>query len=193
MRRLFFALWPESQFVQQLLRSSGPWLATASGRALLACDLHVTLCFIGAASDSAVERLCEHVAVLALAPFTLHFGAFEYWRKARVLAATAASSPAGELAAQALAAEARQCGLNPDIKAFRPHVTLMRGVAAARPDAIHAAWPAPPMALSAVRFWLAESDSTQTQPLAAQGSSDAADSSLKARYRRLYSWPLRLA
>ncbi len=62
-------------------------------------------------------------------PFALQFDRLEYWREARVVAATAREVPASAVElALALRSLARSIGLEPDDRPLRPHLTLMRGV-----------------------------------------------------------------
>ena len=76
------------------------------------------------------------------APATLRFDALEYWSKPKILCATAAddiaAAPARVLA-QRLGEGALAAGFTPDIKPFRPHLTLVRKVRAARASAL--TWP----------------------------------------------------
>ena len=93
-RRLFFALWPDADFIARLRTAAQP-LGLAGGRAVTDLDLHVTLCFLGAVEESNLPALCEHAAALQLPPFELEFGAIEYWARSRVLAATSTTCPRG--------------------------------------------------------------------------------------------------
>ncbi len=185
MRRLFFALWPDGWWSSRLIEAATPVLAAAGGRALARVDLHVTLCFLGAVGEAARSALCIRAGQIEAASFELEFERLEFWREARIVAATAARvPPAGIELAQALASAARQVGLAPELKAWRPHVTLVRGVTLERWPAELAgdAWPALQLTLPVARFYLAES-----QGLGAQvcGVSEA------RRYATLASWPLR--
>jgi RNA 2',3'-cyclic 3'-phosphodiesterase len=152
-------------------------LAAAGGRALAQVDLHVTLCFLGAVEEAERSALCERADQIEAQPFELVFERLEFWRESRIVAATVERvPPAGAALAQQLASAARQAGLAPDSRAWRPHVTLARGVTAARlPSQLG-------LTLPVSRFYLAES-----QGLGAQvcGAPEA------RRYATLGSWPLR--
>jgi len=129
-RRLFFALWPERDFIARLRAAAHP-LGLAGGRSVADLDLHVTLCFLGAVEESSLPALCERAAALQLPPFELEFEAIEYWSRSRVLAATSATVPAaGMELVRALHAQARALGLRADEHPLRAHVTLLRGLAA---------------------------------------------------------------
>jgi RNA 2',3'-cyclic 3'-phosphodiesterase len=160
-------------------------LGQLRGRTLAPVDLHVTLCFLGAVGEAQLAGLRERAGRIESAAFELAFERLEWWRAARILAASVALVPAAgiELAA-ALARTAQQVGLAPELAAWRPHVTLLRGVTAQHLPAPLAgdAWPALRLALPVTRFYLAES-----QGLGAQvaGAAEA------PRYATLASWPLR--
>ena len=149
-------------------------------------DLHVTLCFVGAAEDAALAALCERAAQIRACVFELEFSCLQYWRAARVLVLRAASAPAAvsELSRQ-LALAARASGLVPDEKPLCPHVTLMRGVGvAAGPlgDGV-VEWPLARVVMASSEFHLA-----QSQELAPQGCSLVSET--LPRYRSLARWPL---
>lgn len=184
-RRLFFALWPEASFCAQLLAAAAAALSGVAGRALPAADLHVTLCFLGAATEAQIAALRALAARIQAASFELQFDRLEYWRAARIIVATAPQVPAAatELA-RSLAAAAQAVGLTPDDKPLRAHLTLMRGVSALPPalEGGAAAAPAPGLKFVASRFYLAES-----QGLGAE----AAGSAESRRYQTLACWPLR--
>jgi len=190
LRRLFFALWPDEAWSARLLEAAAPAIAAVGGRpgggALASVDLHVTLCFLGAVGEPALALLLERAAAIRAAAFELEFGRLEWWAESRILAATVARVPAeGERLAAALAGAAREAGLAPDLRAWRPHVTLLRGAATSAPaaaDATAAGWPALRLTLPVTRFYLAESQGLGPQ---VAGVTEA------PRYTRRASWPLR--
>ena len=195
---MFFALWPEQAWSVRLLEAAAPAIAAvggragggsgggSGGRALASVDLHVTLCFLGAVGEPELARLLEHAAAIDAAAFELEFGRLECWPEPRIMAATVVRvPPEGERLAAALAGAAREAGLAPDLRAWRPHVTLLRGVAKSAPpaaDAAAAGWPAVGLTLPVTRFYLAESQGLGPQ---------MASATQAPRYARLASWPLR--
>jgi len=182
-RRLFFALWPEGDFIARLRAVAHP-LGLAGGRAVADLDLHVTLCFLGAVEESSLPALCERVAALQLPPFELEFEAIEYWSRSRVLAATSAMMPAAGVAlAEALHAQARALGLRTDERPLRAHVTLLRGLAANPGPAAAPSMLLPPLQLVANNFYLAQSQQLEAA---------SAGSLTPCRYARLGAWPLRM-
>jgi 2'-5' RNA ligase len=181
-RRLFFALWPGSDFIARLRSAVRP-LGLAGGRTVADPDLHMTLCFLGAVGETILPELRERVAALLMPPFELEFEAIEYWSRSRVLAATSATvPPAAVELARALHAQARALGLRTDERPLRPHVTLLRGLA---PGSAPAADPlplSPPLRLAASNFYLAQSQQLEATSAGGLGP---------CRYARLASWPLR--
>jgi len=181
-RRLFFALWPEAEFLAHL-RAATHLLGLAGGRAVPDPDLHVTLCFLGAVGESTLPMLCERIDALQMPRFELEFGTIDYWPRSRVLAATAATvPPAGVELAGALHAQARALGLRTDERPLRPHVTLLRGLAAGAWSAAGPLPLSPPLRLAASNFYLAQSQQLETR---------SAGSLVPCRYVRLAAWPLR--
>jgi RNA 2',3'-cyclic 3'-phosphodiesterase len=183
-RRLFFVLWPDGRWSSRLIETAAPLLCKVGGRALASVDLHVTLCFLGAVGEAQFAALCERAGQIEAASFELTFERLEWWRAARIVAASVAYvPPAGMALAAALATAAQQVGLAPDLKSWRPHVTLARGASLPQLPAERAgeAWPALQLTLPVTRFYLA-----QSQGLGAQvcGRAEA------PRYATLASWPL---
>ena len=132
--RLFFALWPSSAMQEQLAAAASPVIgALRSGRPVPRENLHLTLAFLGSVSEASLAML-EHLAHAAsrsaAAPaLELTFSALEYWPRAQLVCAAVRSAP-DEVAAFAEALKQRLTsdGFAPDLKSFRPHVTLARQV-----------------------------------------------------------------
>jgi 2'-5' RNA ligase len=197
-RRLFFALWPEDDWSSRLIEAAAPALSGAGGRALAGVDLHVTLCFLGAVGEAQRAALCVRASQLAAVSFELEFERLEFWRQAGIVAATVARVPlaAVELA-HGLSRVAREVGLTPDPKPWRPHVTLLRGLTAPRVAAqplpaqpAGQASPALHLKLPVACFYLAESQGLGA-PAGVGAEPPAAQAAAIRRYARLASWPLR--
>jgi 2'-5' RNA ligase len=145
----------------------------------------VTLCFLGAVGEAPLAALCERAGQIQASSFELLFDRLEFWREARILAAIAARvPPAGSALAEALGATARELGLAPDVRAWRPHLTLVRGATVQRLPAelAGAASPGLQLLLPVSRFYLAQSQELGRQPEHAVEP---------RRYNTLASWPLR--
>ncbi|MGH8141665.1 MAG: RNA 2',3'-cyclic phosphodiesterase [Steroidobacteraceae bacterium] len=215
-RRIFFALWGTQRFCQRLAAVAAPMLAAVPGRPVVPADWHVTLCFLGAVNEQVLASLRALAGQLEARAFALQFDGIEYWRQARVIAATAATVPqAAQDLAVALRGLARSAALSPDERPLRPHVTLMRGVSApawrafcngatgavggAAPEGhgLAAGWAAPgqrgltELALEARELHLAESVRLADDPAAPAGRAAAGRSEGARRYVTLAHWPLR--
>lgn len=159
-RRLFFALQPDAEQSAALVERVAPLVTHLGAQRVPAENIHATLCFVGAVAAEDVEKLASVAAAQHAAHVSLRFDTLEFWEKPRVLCATsadAASASVKELADN-LGRDAAAAGFHPDIKPFRPHLTLARKippVTAARCD-----WPqnfAPPLLVRCDRFVLMES------------------------------------
>jgi RNA 2',3'-cyclic 3'-phosphodiesterase len=134
-RRLFFALWPTAAMQESLLAAASAATGSlASGRPVPRENLHQTVAFLGSVPESslakveAIARSFPRPPALG-APLALTFDRLEYWARAELLCAAAHPSPsaAGALA-EALKQALLAAGFAPDLKPFRPHVTLARQV-----------------------------------------------------------------
>jgi len=143
-RRLFFALWPDEQSRAALVHATRKAVRLCGGRPVAEDNLHTTLLFLGSVAESRVSEVATLGARAAaeipmergdvLAPPRFVFDQIELWQKAHVLVATpSASSGSGYVVANALVASLQRvtsgAGFAPDLKPFRPHVTLARKVA----------------------------------------------------------------
>lgn len=135
-RRLFVALWPDETMRRALAHGTRKAVRASGGRPVPAGNLHVTLAFLGSVPE---RRLPELAAVARQSvgrlfedgmPLELRWDRLEHWRAAQLLCAVAAepSTRAAALAAS-LQGLLAQAGFAPDLKPFRPHVTVARKVA----------------------------------------------------------------
>jgi RNA 2',3'-cyclic 3'-phosphodiesterase len=130
-RRLFFALWPDEAMRQSMAQATRKAARASGGRPMPAGNLHVTLAFLGPVPERRLPELAEVArgATETGNPLELAFDHLEYWRAAQLLCALPAEPPA------AVATLARKLqdllaarGFVPDLKPFRPHVTVARKV-----------------------------------------------------------------
>jgi RNA 2',3'-cyclic 3'-phosphodiesterase len=172
-RRVFFAFWPDETLRAELVHATHKATRACGGRPVPAHNLHTTLLFLGSVAEARIPDLVAigarvraagsvAGAVEAAPTPALVFDRIEFWERARVLVATIsamamsatgtragnADAPSSGLAiATALAAsllrETHAAGFAPDLKPFRPHVTLARKVArVGRPLQMHEVrWP----------------------------------------------------
>jgi RNA 2',3'-cyclic 3'-phosphodiesterase len=141
-RRLFFALWPDEAMRQAMAHATRKAARASGGRPLPAENLHVTLAFLGSVAQRRLPQLAE-VARRAVAlpsgeavplsddepALDLAFDRLEHWRAAQLLCALPAEPPVRTAAlARRLQQLLSESGFAPDLKPFRPHVTVARKV-----------------------------------------------------------------
>ena len=127
-QRLFFALWPDAPVQARLAELGRQFREQGSGgRCPAVKSLHLTLLFLGAVRPE--TRACLESMAGRLRPrgFRLRLHEIGYWRRPRVVWAGCPETPPAllELAEQ-LKRGARDCGLEPDTRPFRVHLTLLR-------------------------------------------------------------------
>lgn len=92
-------------------------------------QLHLTLAFLGEVDSRAEQDLADALAAVRAPPFTLRIrgvGHFEHKGKPSALWAAVMPNEPLNLLQQRVVAACRRAGIEPDRKAFRPHVTLAR-------------------------------------------------------------------
>ena len=125
--RLFFALWPDDAVRGSLARASLAIHRVASGRAIRAESIHLTLAFLGDCDADRLDALKAAAAGVRVRPFELVLDELGFWNHNRIAWAGATETPA---ALAALVSELRtalaDAGVVFDPKPFVPHVTLVR-------------------------------------------------------------------
>jgi RNA 2',3'-cyclic 3'-phosphodiesterase len=123
-----------------MAKAAEEMVRASAGRAIPAQNLHVTLAFLGSVPEEDIGRV-EAVAleVARLLADELNgqrvrvaFDGLDYWKKANLLCATIRGEqldPVMVMLANTLKSRLVAAGFNPDLKPFRPHVTLARKVA----------------------------------------------------------------
>ena len=142
-RRVFFALWPDEDVRAAFAHGTHKAVRASGGRPVPVSNLHATLLFLGSVVEARLPDLVavgaravaavEVTAAMDASLAELIFDRIEFWAKAHVLvAATSASvSPAHALTlalSRVLQQETTALGFAPDLKPFRPHITLARKV-----------------------------------------------------------------
>ena len=132
--RLFFALWPDEALGRQLTKLNRH-IPVASGKPVAPQNLHITLQFIGTVSAQQYQQLLPLAACCPLPAFTLQLDRLGYFPRPQVLWLGARNPPEalGQLV-QCLGAAMKQCGLTPDPRPYKPHLTLRRKVSKPVPD-----------------------------------------------------------
>jgi len=136
-RRVYFALWPNPAQQVELAEAAKAAVAESRGRAVPAGNLHVTLAFLGSVLEARladVRAIGARVAAKASAAESrLSFKRLECWKRAGALCAVAEEvDPVTAATADGLKRELAAAGFSPDLKPFRPHVTLVRKLAGGR-------------------------------------------------------------
>lgn len=128
-RRLFFALWPDDLTRQSLAHATRKAVRGSGGKPVPVSNLHATAAFLGSIDESRLPALLAVGEAVAPDAFTLTLDKVEHWPRQGILCAMAAER---SLEAEALAARLRDgllaAGFAPDLKPFRPHLTLARKV-----------------------------------------------------------------
>lgn len=132
-RRVYFALWPDRVQQAQLAAAAKAVVVESRGRAVPLGNLHVTLAFLGSVPEARLADVLSvgaRVAAEASASEArLSFTRLECWKGAGALCAVAEESdPAAAALADGLKRELVAAGFAPDLKPFRPHITLARKV-----------------------------------------------------------------
>ncbi len=170
--RLFFAL-PIPRDAALALDHWRRPLPLQSGRWVPLANLHLTLAFLGAVDDNALDALLDS-DMTGLRPFTLPFGELGYFAKPKVLFAAPTSIPDAllTLAEHCQRLQGRYGNARKEPR-YQPHITLARDVEP----------PVPPAAMPlAIQF-----DCRQFALMASHNSKDG------VRYQELASWPLQKA
>ena len=121
---------------QAMVQATHEATRASGGRPVPAANLHVTLAFLGSVPERRLGELTEIArGAAAWGRLELTFDHLEYWGTARLLCAL----PAEALAPIAVLSRRLQdalaaSGFTPDLKPFRPHVTVVRKVS--RPSRI---------------------------------------------------------
>jgi 2'-5' RNA ligase len=149
-RRVFFALWPSEEQGRALAEAAQSPSQAEGGRPVPALNLHVTLVFVGSVPEARMQDLFEIADDLSSSvrqsrefssgQLQIAFDAIEYWRKPKIICATASKpSAAASSLSEALKIRLLAAGFTPDLKSlwlvdnltitnFRSHVTLVRKV-----------------------------------------------------------------
>jgi RNA 2',3'-cyclic 3'-phosphodiesterase len=150
--RLFLALWPDDAVRDALRAARDAWAWPRGATPVATPRLHLTLHFLGSVPADRLPGLRAAFAV-PFAPFDLRLGRPELWHGGIAVLAPHAVPPELLALHARLSAALEALGLEPEARAYRPHVTMARrahGVALppAGPDI---AWRADRYALVASR------------------------------------------
>lgn len=129
-QRLFVALWPDPQLRADIRAAAAPLIAGVPGRHVPESNWHATLVFIGSwpvARRDALETALSRVPVQAV-EFDLEF--LSLWPKPRAIVLEAGRAPPPLIHLVMRISEAVEVfGWQRPMRAYRPHVTLVRNAA----------------------------------------------------------------
>jgi 2'-5' RNA ligase len=124
--RLFLALWPGPATRERLADAARRWHWPAGAKPVAAERLHLTLHFLGTLPRARLDAIARGLEV-PFAPFSLAFDRDELWGNG--IAALRPRAPLPEVLPRLhveLAEALRRLDLEPEARAWRPHVTLAR-------------------------------------------------------------------
>jgi 2'-5' RNA ligase len=128
--RLFLALWPDPAVRHQLREWRDLWNWPRGAAPVHTDKLHLTLHFLGNQPSDSLPALLDGLAV-PISPFRLQLGVAELWHNGiAVLSPADVPSELIELHA-GLSAALPGVGLQPEVRTYRPHVTMARRAGAA--------------------------------------------------------------
>lgn len=167
--RLFFALWPDEQVREQLVRVQQD-TPRRGGRDTHAQDLHITLIFLGMVDSS--RRGCVEAAAggIQVPAFDLIVDHTDFWPRPKIAWCGPSEIPAPlQALVDGLKSDLVDCGFEPETRPYSPHVTLARDARSSDRGLISA-----PFCWHCDRFVLVTSASSREPP----------------RYRIVREWPL---
>ena len=124
-RRMFMALWPNEQQVDQLSLMQSQYAGL--GRQVLPENFHITLLFLGEISHETAHCLSRAAQEMAARPFTMQLNRLGYFSKTKIFWVGPATVPSElESLFKGLRNCAQRCGISKLSKRYTPHVSLLR-------------------------------------------------------------------
>lgn len=87
---------------------------------------HITLQFLGEASEEQLSCLLQQLAEVRSAPVSVQIEGLGYFERTGVMFAEVRMTPELAMVEQRVRAATAQCGFKGEARAFRPHITLAR-------------------------------------------------------------------
>lgn len=140
--RLFVALWPGAAVRAQLAARRDGWQWPKGATPVRTERLHLTLHFLGDVASARIGALADALQV-PFTPFTLQVGRGVLWPHGVAVLEPLAAPPALLALQHALGLQLNACGIAPDARGFKPHVTMARRAQGAvpGPDQPQIDWP----------------------------------------------------
>ena len=131
-RRLFFALWPDPNTRQAIVRQSRRAVRGSGGRPVPSRNYHVTLAFLGSVSEVAIPEISAAARQLRTPAGEMALEEFGYWPRPRVLWVGPSATPRSlaQLVSQLwdTLEAVPGLGLAREPRPWQPHLTLARKV-----------------------------------------------------------------
>jgi 2'-5' RNA ligase len=125
--RVFFALWPDAQVRQALMRAALSLHRRVDGKLTREESVHMTLLFLGATPTERLGALAELGASAPFEAFALDLDAADCWKHNKIAwVAPSTTPPALASLVQHLGRGAVALGFPVDSRPFAPHLTLVR-------------------------------------------------------------------
>lgn len=125
--RLFIGIPMSLETMKTLSQVREQCEATTTGLRWSAAESwHVTLQFLGQASDEQADCVLERLRTIEAVPVPVRIGGLGFFERAGVFWAGVALTPELLALEQKVVAATRQCGFMPEERAYNPHVTLAR-------------------------------------------------------------------
>jgi 2'-5' RNA ligase len=123
--RLFLALWPDAAVREQLRAWRELWTWPRGASPVSTDKLHMTLHFLGNQPSDSLPALLDGLAV-PFSPFRLQLGVAQLWHNGIAVLAPLSVPQALLDLHTALSSALPGVGLQPEARAYRPHVTMAR-------------------------------------------------------------------
>lgn len=128
-RRLFIALYPDEDIRRAIINAKGLQTITDFGRRVTVDNIHITVFFLGQVDGplrSCVEQAVEGIRGRS---FNLILDRLGYWSRPQILWLAPSRIPE-ELTSlyENMKSRLAKCGVTPDKRAYKPHLTLARKV-----------------------------------------------------------------
>ena len=124
-RRMFLAIWPNDQQVEQLYSMQSQYAGW--GREVLPENFHITLLFLGEITHETSDCLSQAAQDTLVQPFHVRLDRLGYFSKTKIFWVGPETVPAElESLFKGLRNCARRCGISKLSKRYTPHVSLLR-------------------------------------------------------------------
>jgi len=129
-KRIFFALWPEDDVRERLVKAFNlSSFSKQAGQKFQPHNLHLTLHFLGNVSEQKYICAMNAAQKLTFNSFELVLNKFDGFQKAKIFYMGMTDVPQGLVDLQSHLGEVLSvCNFQPESRVFTPHVTLMRKI-----------------------------------------------------------------